>query len=430
MNSSLHAGILLISTRGQQYQVLEKLGEGGQGEVYKVVSNGNSFALKWYFKKCATKKQRDILENLMLKGSPDECFLWPTDIIDKGNVFGYVMPLRTSEYKGIVDLMKRRIDPSFKALAIAGFNISRSFQKLHSMGYCYCDISFGNTFFDPFTGNVLICDNDNVIVNKSKPPIIGTQRFMAPEVVRGDANPSTDSDLFSMAVLLFYLFMVHHPLEGANESKIKALDIHAMNQLYGKTPVFIWDPEDKSNRPVKGLHDNAIIFWDIYPKFFRDLFITSFTDGLRKPQKRVLENRWQSAFIKLSDSIMFCPRCESEVFFDTFKKENGTGHLCWNCQTSVNPPPVLKVGKNLILMTKRTKIYEHHLKDNNCIDKIIGEMVQNPSDPQKWGLKNVSGEEWIYQRPDGSQTPVEKGKAAVVAKGTKIVFGSVTGEFI
>jgi hypothetical protein len=33
------------------------------------------------------------------------------------------------------------------------------------MGYSYRDISFGNLFFDPDTGDVLICDNDNVSAN-------------------------------------------------------------------------------------------------------------------------------------------------------------------------------------------------------------------------------------------------------------------------
>lgn len=429
MDSSLHAGILLISTRGQQYQVLEKLGEGGQGEVYKVVSNGNSFALKWYFKKCATKRQRDILENLILKGSPDECFLWPSDIVEYSGSFGYIMPLRTSNYRGMVDLMKRRVEPSFRALAIAGANMAKAYKELHSMGYCYCDISFGNAFFEPDTGDIMICDNDNVIVNKTKPPIAGTQRFMSPEVVRGANYPSTDTDLFSLAVLLFYMFMLNHPLEGAKEAKIKALDVHAMYQLYGTDPLFIWDPNDKSNRPVKGYHDNAIIYWDLYPKFLKDLFTVSFTEGLHNPKKRILEKQWQDAFIKLADSIMYCPKCGAEVFFDQNKRDAGAGHICWACQASINAPPILTIGKKHIILNKNTFIYEHHIKGNYCFSKIVGQVVQNPQNPSRWGVKNVSNEEWIYVKRDNTQIPIEKGKSAVIATGAKINFGIKTGEF-
>ena len=95
---------------------------------------------------------------------------------------------------------------------------------------------------------------------------------MSPEVVRGDALPSTRTDLFSLAILLFYMLYVHHPLEGKRESEIKCFDLPAMTKLYGTDPVFIFDPKNRSNEPVPGYHDNAIAFWPIYPQFIRDRF--------------------------------------------------------------------------------------------------------------------------------------------------------------
>jgi eukaryotic-like serine/threonine-protein kinase len=41
-------------------------------------------------------------------------------------------------------------------------------------------------------------------------------RFMAPEIIRGEALRSTLTDLHSLAVFLFYLFVRGHPLEGAS----------------------------------------------------------------------------------------------------------------------------------------------------------------------------------------------------------------------
>jgi serine/threonine protein kinase len=43
---------------------------------------------------------------------------------------------------------------------------------------------------------------------------------MAPELLLSDV-PSRQTDLFSLAVLLFYMLLVHHPLEGKRESSIK-----------------------------------------------------------------------------------------------------------------------------------------------------------------------------------------------------------------
>ena len=77
-------------------------------------------------------------------------------------------------------------------------------------------------FFDPDTGDVLICDNDNVSANGiDNSSVYGTPRFMAPEIVMGQAKPSRNTDLYSLAVLLFYMFMMGHPLEGKLEAALR-----------------------------------------------------------------------------------------------------------------------------------------------------------------------------------------------------------------
>ena len=231
------------------------LGSGGQGEVYEATLDGQAMALKWYHPQAATQTQRKALESLVTKGPPDRSFLWPLDLVTAPDLphFGYLMPLRDPRYRGIADLMKGKIDPTFRTLATAGMNLANSFLQLHARGMCYRDIAFGNVFFDPENGEVLICDNDNVSVDhEEKPSVLGTPRFMAPEVVRKEAWPSTQTDLFSLSVLLFYMFMVHHPLEGRREVKVKCLDLPAMTQLYGEAPLFIFDPDDDSNRQMAG----------------------------------------------------------------------------------------------------------------------------------------------------------------------------------
>lgn len=429
MDGVLKSGTTLMSNNNLRYDIVEKLGEGGQGEVYKVKQDGEFYALKWYFKHTATEKQRDIITNLIKKGVPDASFLWPLDLVENDKLFGYIMPLRPAEYKNIVDLMKRRTEPSFRALSLAGVNLAKGFRNLHSMGYSYCDISFGNIFFHPQTGGVLICDNDNVTVNGMDNGILGTPRFMAPEIVVGDKKPSTDTDLYSMALLLFYMFMIHHPLEGALEAKIKALDIPAMKQLYGTKPIFIWDENDRSNRPVKGYQDNALIYWELYPKFLKNLFTISFTDGLHNPKKRIMEKGWQDAFVKLMDSIMICPKCGAEVFFDEDKYNKSVGHICWSCRATMTVPLRLAIGKKQLLINKETKLLQHHLKDDFNLSTVVGEVVQNPTDPTKWGIRNVSEDIWMYVKPDGVQLPVTKGKTAAISRQARILFGQCEGIF-
>lgn len=424
MKGQLKTDKILTSESGSQYKIISFIGAGGQGEVYNVLSNKQHYALKWYFRHMATKEQKLILENLIAKGAPDQTFLWPKDLIilPHGEAFGYIMPLRPPNYKSIVDMMKRRAEPSFYTLCRAAFNLAAGYEKLHTMGLSYRDISFGNVFFDPINGEILICDNDNVAANtKSKGPVYGTPRFMAPEIITGKANPSRNTDLYSLAVLLFYMLMLGHPLEGKLEADIKCMDIHAMNKLYGKEPLFIFDPADKRNRPLRGYQDNALIYWDLYPQAIRTLFTESFTVGLFKPNKRITEKKWMEAFANLISGISPCPKCRAEVFIP---------NNCWNCQHTLPVPVTLAVEKSRILIQKSTKLYSHHINNDYDMKSVIASVTKNPNNPGILGLLNQSSENWTYIKTDGSQIPVAIGKNAAVIKGAKINFGSVIGEFI
>lgn len=289
-----------------------------------------------------------------MKGPPNDKFLWPIELVSADNIpdFGYIMPLREERYKSLFDLMKHRIDPTFYDLATAGLHLSHSFLQLHSQGWCYRDISFGNVFFDPENGDILICDNDNIAVDDIaiKSDVKGTLGFMAPEIVRGNELPSTKTDLFSLAVLLFYMFMVHHPLAGKREADIKCLDQAAMTKLFGTEPLFIFDPYDHSNEPVKGYQDNPLLYWPIFPQFLRDLFTKAFTDGIKDPLNgRIRESQWRAAMVHLRDSILYCSSCKAENFNDTdaFRQSGGKPNPCWSCKRNITLPFRIRIDNNV-----------------------------------------------------------------------------------
>jgi DNA-binding helix-hairpin-helix protein with protein kinase domain len=412
------------------------LGGGGQGEVYQVRVDGQPFALKWYFPQQATPEQRALLEDLVRRGAPTDKFLWPLEMVNApdGSTFGYLMALREPRFKGIVDLMKRRAEPSFRALCTAGYELADSYLQLHAKGLCYRDISFGNVFFDPVTGEVRIGDNDNVAVDgAASGGVLGTPRFMAPEIVRGDALPSTQTDLFSLSVLLFYLFVVHHPLEGAKEAQIRCLDLPAMIRLYGTEPLFIFDPHDDSNRPVPGLHDNALACWPLYPQFLRDLFTRAFTDGLCDPQHgRVRETEWRQALVRLRDALLYCPACGAENFYDeeALRASGGQSGRCWSCQAALVLPARIRIGRNVVMLNHDTRLYPHHVDDRHLYDfsAPVAEVSRHPTNPHVWGLKNLSGEKWVCTLADGTVRDVEPGRSVTLAVGTKVQFGVSEGE--
>ncbi len=418
MDGLLKTGTILTSESGNRYVVQKLLGSGGQGEVYEVENAGQRYALKWYFRHTATDDQKKILKKLILAGAPDASFLWPEDLIDAkpGESFGYIMTLRPKNYKSIVDLMKKRVNPSFYVLCRAAFNLTKGYKKLHDIGHSYRDISFGNLFFDPDNGDVLICDNDNVSVNGNDDSgVLGTPGFMAPEIVIGKAKPSRNTDLHSLAVLLFYMFMVNHPLNGRLEANIKCMDILAMERLYGTDPVFIFDPNDTRNRPVSGIHDNAVIYWKIFPQEIRDLFTSVFTVGLKTPSKRIVERQWLEAIANLMNGIIICPHCGAEIFYDAQKERNGQAHTCWNCSHTVTVPAKLVVGKSRIILSAGAKLKSHSIYDDYDMDTAVGTVVQNPKNPAIWGIKNEDKVNWTYEKADGTQIPVTPGRTAGIA---------------
>jgi len=421
----------VLTESGKSLNIVKFLGAGGQGEVYEVLYEGRRLALKWYFVQTGTDKQKSMIDKLIKSGKPDERFLWPMAIVNvKGKKsFGYLMPLRPSQFSNIVDLMKRRVEPSFDAVITACVQLADSFYKLHKMDLCYRDVSFGNFFFHARTGDILICDNDNVTASEiTTAGVLGTPRFMAPEVVLGKSKPNISSDLFSLSILIFYMLMMHHPLEGKMEKNIKCFDLPAMTKLYGERPTFIYDPMNSSNRPVAGYHDNAIAFWPIYTERIRQLFIQTFTKGARMPSHRVSEKVWRDVLIELKNSITVC-ECGMENFYDIQKLKMNVHNRCWHCNRVLYPASRLKINNEVVILNLNTKLYGHHLmkQEKYRFKKVLAEVVPHPKLANYSGLKNLSHVPWRVTTKTGMQYSIDFGKSFTIEDGTKIEFGEVKG---
>lgn len=441
MNELLQPGMSVETLHSRQMCNVEGfLGSGGQGEVYRARWGGGLFALKWYFPHTATPEQRAALEKLVEQHkAPSDKFLWPLDIAQARGVpgFGYIMRLREPRFKSLVDLMTGRIDPSFRALVTAGLQLVDSFYKLHADGLCYRDISFGNAFFDPQTGEVLICDNDNVAENRSGlGGVYGTPDFMAPEIVRGNARPSRQTDLYSLAVLLFYIFHISHPLLGKRVLSIRCWDLPAREKLLGSEPLFIFDPVDRSNaadsRDVEA-GANAVSYWRIYPKFLRETFIRAFTTGIRDADHgRVMEGEWRSVLSRLRDSIFYCSVCGKENFYDSdaTKATQGRSTDCWSCKKQPQLPFRIQIGKSVVMLTHTAQLHPHHVDDKLDFDfnSVVGEVVRHPQKPDVWGLKNCGQSRWVMIADDGTMKDVEPGRSVPLAPNVKVNFGKLEGE--
>lgn len=402
------------------------LGVGAEGVVYLLVPEGGDqrrLALKWYFPENAYPARRASLGRLTEMRAPSDAFMWPMEVVDWDvDRFGYVMPVIPDGYVLLADLLNSRVDVPFSTIATLCLGLADSFLQLHAEGLCYRDISLLNVFFHPATGRPAICDNDNVGIDGDEPArVLGTARFMAPEIVRGEAQPSTATDLYSLAVLIFYLLMVHHPLQGRRELDFPCLDRAAEADLFGAHPLFVFDPVDDSNGPDPITHSTVLRYWPLYPTYVRTEFVRAFTIGLTEPQLRVRETMWRRCMSRLLDGIVLCA-CKAENF-----TEDGIAGTCWSCGADIPNPVRLEIGGGVLVLNAGAKVTRHHIERDYDYATVIGEVVPHPQRPGVWGLTNRSNEPWQATMPDGASQQVDPGRSIGLVPGTRLQLGRVTG---
>ncbi|MEU7434109.1 protein kinase [Streptomyces sioyaensis] len=434
MTGMLDSGTLLTADDGEEVQVTDMLGAGGQGEVYRAKTPSGDKALKWYYPTCATPEQEAIVQELVARDFDDDRFLWPTAYVRDGRGgFGYLMDILPARFKRLPALFTRQLRTTPRALLTACLYTVEAYQALHSRGIAYRDISWGNILFDPATGDVLVCDNDNAVVEGDSSGISGTMKFMAPELVRGEtgARPGTQTDLHSLSVLLFMLLMNHHPLEGRRELAIRCLDEAAEKKLYGKQPLFVFDPDDDANAPDPFEHATVLATWTVAPRALRDLFTHNFTVGLRDPAARVRESQWRDVLRAVLDSVVDCAHCGRQNMTEPGATAAGT---CWSCDKALILPPQLIVttppprAEHHIRLHRTARVHAHHLvpeptRHDYSDATLVAELTEHPKKPGKFGLANRSGKAWTGIRSDGTAQQISPGQTVPLRSGLELDLG-------
>src|SRR5215470_11379641 len=426
---TLQGRTLRMVRAGTAVTVGERLGEGGQGVVHGVTIGGAPYAVKWY-RYSPSAELRKSIGALVERGRPHRDFIWPIDLVVSNEVqgFGYVMPRLEPRFSSFAQLVSRPEQPPFRTVITVGRHLVTAFEALHSAGLCYRDISFGNLWVDADQAAVAIIDNDNVGLDSGEVFVWGTLRFMAPEVVRREAAPSSLTDLHSLAVFLFYLFMHGHPLEGVktDESYSWAESEHRSEtdlatRHFGTEAVFIFDPDDHSNPPRPG--DPVSIWWRLYPSFFRAVFERAFTSGLRDPSGlgRVAEGVWRRALVRLGDCVSVCS-CQASVFYDP----DDPGLRCWNCNRVPPRPQLFELPGGTIALSQGASITPHHLIRNRDHDTVIGIVENHPSRPGGLVLRNVSTQPWTMT-PVGESAKTVDPQRRLAIRPMTIDFGSALG---
>lgn len=419
------------SMNGQRSGVLgELLGQGGQGAVYRCTFGSGDYAVKWYhdYYVDIDKSLKGRLKKAIARGAPDKRFLWPLELVahpKRPSCFGYIMGLRPSEFQSIRELLAsppKRIELSLEKRLYICWQIADSFLSLHAYGFCYQDINFGNFFIHPASGRVMICDNDNVNVDGAQASVYGTRKFMAPEIVRREATPNSRTDLYSMAVLFFYILVGWHPLDGKREAEAKLLTQEMEYDLYGANPLFMFDANDTTNGPLSPLHDMLVCRWKSLPGQARALFRQAFGAGLHNSNGRVIEKSWLRLFEGFQRAGFSCHECRYGHIHDIDNPE--LNRSCVYCSAPLHLPPMLRIGAKSIALNKDAVVTQ---ADFGNLDaprwESLAVLVEHPTQPDIVGLRNTTSEPWRARTKAGNQTLVSPGRTVLLSNGLQLEIG-------
>lgn len=305
-------GEVIQTVSGEKYVLTDLIGEGAQGVVYSEASG--AYLIKLYRKsnEFQQKNRFNKLKWLINQDYPDQ-FIRPLDLIREPYI-GYVM----EKVKGHISLNKLLIPPRNESFSkwynhdtgglrrrlFIGYKIAIQFALLHDTNRAYCDISGSNILVNEDSSIASICmiDIDNIYIPGSESGnVLGTSRYMAPEIINRRLVPDIFTDAYSLAVIIFELLRIGHPYVGDMvENGTPAQQSEAYLGLYPYED----DPKEDSNRSSQMLPIEVVTTENL-----RNLFRKTFIQGKENRLERASARDFAIACLEASNRVMKCPNC-------------------------------------------------------------------------------------------------------------------------
>lgn len=395
-NTNVKEGCVYKTQTGRIVRVQKRRDSGSQGSIWNITYDGKNGYLLKFIHKPNEAIRNNIDDHQKNSYKLPEAFIWPEDIVDndilpKTEAIAYVMKEVPDNYKSLQKFLwpkgsGNEPEERFATMDVqiqACVNIVKAFYDLQLKGRFYQDLSENNFLIDPNIGDVKIIDTDNICDGIKDTGIIGTPGYIAPEVILGKNRPNKNSDLFSMAVILFSILCRGNPLIGKNVRSYKFRDD---KKLFGENPVFIFDAKDKSNRPVQGMDNGVILCWPLCPVELQQAFQRAFSyEALHNPQKRMQSFEWLELLLDVRARLVFCLNCGS-YYSDNQK-------ICPKCETTKGNFFRVKTSNNTLYPIYPGKILvEHNFCGNKQITPVLRCAINKSNN--RLGLVNLSANIW------------------------------------
>ena len=305
-------GMIIISTSGQNYLLTEKVDkQGAQGVVYE--ESTGKFIIKLYKRgnEFQNRNRLNKLEWLAKQSYPDQ-FIKPLDIFVEPYI-GYAMEKvvdHVSLNKLLVPSREMSLSEWYneetgglRRRLFLGYKIAMQFALLHESNRAYCDISGNNILVNKDSGVASICMID--IANIYLPGgdsgnILGTSRYMAPEIMNKQMQPDIFTDDYSLAVILFELLRCGHPYVG---DMVEDGTPEQQEQAYRGLYPYV-DEEDSPNMSTQMLPAEVV-----FTTKLANLFHKTFVKGKENRVARATAREFALACLEASNKVMKCSEC-------------------------------------------------------------------------------------------------------------------------
>jgi len=351
---------IVIDELKQQFELIEKLGQGGQGVVCSTQFEGVLVKMNTQTGIDKKRKWAEHIRWLMRQPLENLNIAKPfSRIAMNSNTVGYAMELMDGlmPLQKFMDGTEVAIETSGGSpehyLATGGIKrrmqilakLARTLAGLHAKGMAYGDLSPANIFVSEQNeySEVWLIDCDNICVNQrdsydtlsleGKAGKVFSPGFGAPEVVNGDRFVSSLTDSWSFAVVAMKLLTTNHPFVGDLVENGTPED---QNSAFAGDLPWIYHPTDSLNEISKGLPIDLVAL-----KPLKVLFERCFNAGKDTPSKRPSLSEWAETFEKMSNLLVNCQNNECNASFNFVLEEHKL--ICPFCESELNNSQVLYI---------------------------------------------------------------------------------------